>query len=54
MGFNPKGDGNIDFEGLRKSLLDQTKEDPVWTDTLSQAIYDCYAMGKIAFLSDFN
>lgn len=47
MGFNPKGDGNIDLEGLRKSLLDTTKENPDWTDTVSKAIYRCYDMGKV-------
>lgn len=48
MGFNPKSDGNIDLDGLRKSILDSTKGDVVWTETVTKAIYTCYAMGEFA------
>uniref|UniRef100_A0A336MLH1 CSON002761 protein n=1 Tax=Culicoides sonorensis TaxID=179676 RepID=A0A336MLH1_CULSO len=46
MGFNPKSDGNIDFEGLRSSILDITKGDPLWSETVSKAIYACYTMAE--------
>ncbi|XP_063696441.1 general odorant-binding protein 66-like [Culicoides brevitarsis] len=46
MGFNPKGDGNIDLKGLKEYIMNMTNNQPIWAETMAKSINTCYAMAE--------